>query len=291
MIKSVVHSPWSVVKILVGAAVLLFLLPTTDCRLPTAWAVEVEPARLELTIPADEPTQGQMEIRNRSAGIVGVRIQAGPYRFLQTSVRMSSAESWLTFEPESFTLAAGATTSVRYTIRPPENVADDTAGEYVAAILVDELPADATGDAGEVPPDAARRISIIPRLALPVYLQIQGRQLRQVEVSEMSAKKERPRLLRIETTLRNRGTVHVRPEGALAVFKGVTSQLYRGAPLGKSLPLLPTASLAYPVVMPLPEPGRYRAVVTVAPYDGGEIFQRESAFEVTEEGEVIQTQK
>ncbi len=58
MKKSVVRSPWSVVKLLVGvAAAFFFFLPTTDCRLPTAWACPgckealsgQDPASLQLT--------------------------------------------------------------------------------------------------------------------------------------------------------------------------------------------------------------------------------------------------
>ena len=271
------------------------LLAASLCRTVSASAVEVEPARLELTIPADEPAQSELKVSNRSERAVGVQIGAGPYRFLQSRLTLPSAESWLAFEPQSFTLAPGATTSVRVTISPPENAVQDTAGEYVAAVLVDELPAENQAARGE-PTEGLSRISIVPRLALPVYLQIRGRQLRQVEVSKLSVdaaleKKGLSNFLRIETTLRNLGTVHVRPEGAVAIFHQASGRLYRGAPLGKSLPLLPTASLTYPVALPLPEPGRYRVVVTVEPYDEGEIFQRESVFEVTKEGEVIQAQR
>ncbi len=260
-------------------------------------ALDVEPIRLELVIPPDRPTREQMTISNPLSKAVSVRVSRGAYRFLQEQVKLPSAEQWLELKPDSFVLAPGASTVVELTVTPPANLPLDTAAEYVAAILVDELPAEPEGQA--LP--GASRIHVVPRLALPVYLQIDGRRRLAVELSALklsvksqdpsrNLEEEVPALLRIDTVLKNRGTVHVRPTGSVTLFDGETGDLTRSEPLGRALPLFPAATLTLPAFLPLPRPGSYRAVVTVEPY-ADEILQAEAHFRVTEEGAVIMAEE
>jgi hypothetical protein len=168
-------------------------------------------------------------------------------------------------------------------VSPPANLLQDAAGEYLAAILVDELPADTP-----VIARTASTITVVPRYALPVYLMIQGRERIEVEWADLSVKPGQPPweqgvspLLRIEAVLKNSGSVHVRPTGTVTIVHREGS-LYQTIPLGKSLPLLPGGTLKIPALLPLPPPGEYKAIVTLetAP---GETPQREIAFEVTPE--------
>lgn len=260
---------------------LLFLL----LLLPSAClALEVEPLRLELAIPAEQPTGGELEIRNPGDKSVEVRLSSGPYRFMQPNLKLPSCQDWLRFEPERFTLAAGATATVAYVISPPENLSMDAAAEYVGAIQVDQFAAE-QGPKGK----KEARVTIVPRLALPVYLMIRGRQKVQMELSgvRLEAQEGERKLLRIDTTLKNRGTVHTRPSGTFALFQG-DGQVYRAGPLGKGLPLLPTASLTLTSYLPLPPPGPYRLVTTVEVPEGGDLLQKETRVEITEDGQVIQ---
>jgi hypothetical protein len=117
-----------------------------------------------------------------------------------------------------------------------------------------------------------------------------------VEIADLSAQVAQPlagtevrgvsaELLRLDTTLKNLGSIHTRPTGNLAVFDE-GGRVVRAVGLGKSPPLLPTATLTLPTILPFPAPGRYKAVVTVEAQEG-HLLQREHRFEVTEEGEVI----
>ncbi len=268
----------------------LWGLAMTACLFaPPVLAVEVEPARLELTVPLGEPTQAELKITNTGPRPVGVRLSAGPYRHFQQGLRIPTAQDWITFEPSFFTLAPDAVSTVAVIAHPPGSLADDPAGEYLAAILVDELPAEEPERAG------LSRISVVPRIALPVYLRILGRERVEVEITGLSAQVAQPltgdgarrsaELLRLDTTLKNGGSVHTRPAGNLAVFNA-EGQVVRAVGLGRSPPLLPTATLTIPTLLPLPDPGRYKAVVTVEAQDG-QLLQREHRFEVTGEGEVI----
>lgn len=265
--------------------------------LSVSLALEVEPSRLELTVPADGPAQEQMTISNPLPKAVSVRISRGAYRFLQEQVKLPSAEEWLGLKPDSFVLAPGASTVVELTATPPPNILQDTAAEYVAAILVDELPAEPERES----PAGSSRINVVPRLALPVYVQIHGRKRLEVELAALKVsvktqdasknlEEEVPALLRIDAVLKNRGTVHVRPTGSVTLFDGETGDLTRSEPLGRALPLFPTAAVTIPTFLPLPRPGSYRAVVTIEPY-ADEILQSEAHFQVTDEGTVVMTEE
>ncbi len=259
----------------------------------SAFAVEVEPTRLELKVPANQPTRGELQISNRGHQPVEVRLSAGPYRFLDPKLKLPSCQDWFRFEPARLTLAAGATTAVAYTVTPPSNLDVDTAGEYLGAILVDQLPAEA-----EKTPQGKARMTIVPRLALAVYLMIQGKDRVEVELSDVKAarfegqnpkdemREPPPDLLRIDVTLKNRGSVHVRPSGTTALFDG-EGHLVRASPLGKSMPLLPTADMTIPALLPLPPAGGYRLVTTIEVIEGV-VLQKEISFEVTPEKNVAQ---
>lgn len=266
----------------------LTLLAMALMALPySALALEVEPLRLELAIPAEQPTGGGLEIRNTGDKSVEVRLSSGPYRFMQPNLKLPSCQDWLRFEPERFTLAAGATATVAYVISPPENLSLDAAAEYLGAIQVDQFPAEPAAKGA-----AEARVTVVPRLALPVYLMIRGRERVQVELSEvrLEAQEGEQKLLRIDTTLRNRGTVHTRPSGTFALFQG-DGQVHRAGPLGKGLPLLPTASLTLTSYLPLPPPGPYRLVTTVELPEGGDLLQKETRVEITEDGGVVTESK
>ena len=276
------------------------LLLFTSILLHSSWAVavEVEPSRLELKIPAGQPAHGELRISNRGHNAVEVRVSAGPYRFPNPNMKLPSCEGWFHFEPSRFTLAQGAATSVAYTATPPANLDVDTAGEYLAAILVDQYPAQ-TEQPATPPAGPQSRLTVVPRIALAVYIGIEGRDRVQMELGSPKARKiesgatggkeAHPDLLLLEVPLKNLGTVHVRPSGTYALFEQ-EGHLYRTAPLGKSMPVLPGGGMTIPSVLPLPPEGRYRWVITVEVQEGT-LLQKEAAIEITKEGAVVLEEK
>ena len=284
-----------------------------------ALGVEVEPSRLELTISPEEPTQGTLKLNNLSGRAVQVQVTPGAYRSFLANVSLPSAEGWFLFEPNVLTMAPKASSNIQYIIQPPANLRNDTAGEYLAAILIDEFPiekevpppAPAVGDRiltqpwgtgtsfqpseteTPTPPsedDASAtrgRLTIVPRFAMPVYLKIRGRERIAVEVTNVSVQSAKTSdLLAVEVTLVNRGTVHVRPGGNLAILDSDGRPL-TAYPLGKALPLLPTATMTIPTLIPLPDSGRYKALVTIEVQTATPI-QKEVPFEVDIEGRVME---
>jgi len=273
-----------------GKAILAaFVLLTPFTLHPSpVFSVEVEPTRLELKIQPDQPTRGELKISNPGRQPVEVRLSAGPYRFLDPKLKLPSCQDWFRFEPDRLTLAAGAATSVAYTVTPPSNLDVDTAGEYLGAILVDQYPAEQP-----VRPEQAvgqtSHLTVVPRLALAAYLMIQGREQVEVELTGVRVRRSKgqssPDLLRIDVALKNNGTVHVRPSGTYALFDA-ENHLVRGSPLGKGMPLLPTAGMTIPVLLPLPPAGRYRLVVTIEVQEGT-VLQKETLFEVAPDKTVL----
>ncbi len=257
--------------------------------------MEVEPSRLELKIPAGQPAHGELQISNRGHKPVEVRVSAGPYRFPNPNAKLPSCEGWFRFEPDRFTLAQGATTSVSYTATPPVSLDVDTAGEYLAAILVDQYPVETEQPEGS----PSSQLTVVPRMALAVYIGIEGRdrvetelgplKARKIESGATGGKQAHPDLLLLEVPVKNLGTVHVRPSGTYALFDE-EGHLVRTAPLGKSMPLLPGAGMTIPAVFPLPPEGRYRWVITLEVKEGT-VLQKEAALEITKEGAAVLEEK
>ena len=201
------------------SGMIVSLLTAHSLQLSAVFAVDVEPQRVELTIPEDEVTEATLEISNRGSRAVQVKLQTGPYRAFQPGLTFPSAQNLIQFEMDTFTLAPKANSTVSYAVTPPPNVEQDTAGEYLAAILVDEWPAEKAVSTSE----SGATLTVVPRLAIPVYLKIQGREWIEVGIEEVriqdQASDSSSDLLNVTTSLRNRGTVHVRPTGTVALFE------------------------------------------------------------------------
>ena len=248
-----------------------------------AYAVDVDPMRLELTIPADRPSRNVLIISNSGERTVNAHISPAPYRFLQTGATCPpSAESWFTFEPsKDVTLAPGDSKKITCIVTPPAIVRNDPHAEYVAALLVDELPAEEAQ-----PAKNGAQITVVPRFALPVYLLIQDRKQVQAEITDLVLKPgATPGLLRTETTIENKGTIHLRPSGTITLFQQSGHTVLQSTPLGKAVPLFPSSTLHIPAVVPLPAPGRYKAVATIY-LDPDRVIQKEKNFEVLPDGTV-----
>ncbi len=300
--------------------------------LTPAEAVDIDPSRIELAVSYQQTPEGDLTISNQSPRTVEVRIKTDGYRYFQKGPALPSCRDWLKFDLPSFTLGAGASTRVHYRVDFPENIAQDTAAEYVAAILIDQLPVEnasnlpypkpeipapgvlpaknvsgpiagaipAGGSAGPRSADALKasgKITIVPRIALPVYIQIKERSQVRVELEEVSMKKAQemavgpsgepaPELIRFDVRLSNRGTVHIRPAGNYAVFKEDGSLLKSGS-LGKSLPILPGSELTVPMLLPIPRQGQYRTVITIDA-EQEKLLQKELFFEVSAIGELTE---
>ncbi len=262
----------------------VLILSAIRYPLSAVYAVEVQPTRLELTVSLQEPYQGTLEVTNRASKAVEVRLSTGPYRYLEPGLKLPSAQGWFAFEPDRLTLAPGGSSTIHFVITPPPNVIDDTAGEYLAAILVDEFPVGGTASP-EKERGSARtggKITVVPRYAMPVYLKIEGREILKLEIAGLTPSIDNEKKLnKIEIALKNTGNVHLRPIGTLALFNA-EGGIVLTQPVGKGVPILPTAISKIPTLLPYLSAGRYRAVVTMEPWER-EMLQKEITFEIPSE--------
>lgn len=265
-----------------------------------ALAVDVDPLRLELTGAPGQTLSGTLTIANPKSEPVRIAAQAGAYRYVFTAhtippngapARLPSCESWITLPAEAL---AGAPVPERsaidltYTITIPETAWQ--AGEYVAALLIDELPAEASAEApaeasAEAPAEGSDRstITIRPRIAIPVYVLMGGLNA-DGRIAAMSADTPQAGTTRLLLTIANDGPIHIRPTGSVIISDeqgAVVSRL----PLGRTIPIFPKFQEGIPFALPTMIPGRYQAVATVQ-IGASNLLQQTLAFMVAEDGRV-----
>jgi hypothetical protein len=185
---------------------------------------------------------------------------------------LPSCKNWITFDHDRLKLKKGQTSQVQYAINAPAVMA----GEYVAAILIDEeQPAE------ELKPSEKSqvRIKITPRISIPVYIAAKNSLRRSCIISDLSAAlSSDKKSAEIYVTLKNTGTVHVRPATSIVVLDeyGILSGKFS---LGKSLPLFPDFGEKLSSVWKPRFSGRYTIVATVD-IGTGALIQKSMSFEV-----------
>jgi hypothetical protein len=97
-----------------------------------------------------------------------------------------------------------------------------------------------------------------------VYVTIQGTEKTSAEISNIEVLKiPQTQALKIEATVANTGTVHIRPFGTIIILDSETNEIIKTLSTGKSLPIFPHFQQRLPTVWHAPEPGYYTAVVTI----------------------------
>lgn len=267
-----------------------------------ALAVDVEPLRLELTGTPGQTLTGTLTVTNARAEAVRVIAQPGPYRYTFTAhtvppaapnaQRLPSCESWITLAAPEAPVAEHATAAIRYTVTIPPTAGQQPAGEYVAALVVDELPVDSAPSPTLSPRGGEEQgegghgtITLVPRVAIPVYVLLAGRQTPGGRIAALTAEAHGPGMTRLLLSLANDGDVHLRPTGSVLISNARGAVVAR-APLGRTIPIFPRFQEGIPFLFPL-APGRYTAVVTVH-FGNPELHQQTLSFKVTTDGRVQQ---
>lgn len=258
-------------------------------------AVEVEPLRLEVTGRPGETLTGSLTLTNPRATPVQVTATTGGYRYSFTAHttppadaadrRLPSCEAWVSLRPATLELAPHSTAELAYAVAVPEDAARSPAGEYVAAVLVDERPAGQRAVAPAPAADAGQStLTIVPRIAIPLYVMLDGRQAPRGRIAALTASAgPAPGTTRLLLTIANDGRTHLRPSGTLIVANDRHEVVWRNG-LGRTIPIFPKFQDGIPFLIPLP-PGRYTAVATVD-LGGPELAQQEAQFTVTADGKV-----
>ncbi len=272
---------------------LALLVGTALGGLDVAEAVEIDPPRLEVIGKPGQPVTATLTLVNHQAQPILVHTHTNPYRYLFTAHTipptdvaaqpLPSCQSWITINHEELPLAAKTSGTLVLTITIPKTAAESPAGEYVASVLVDEQVERRAAAA----PAGASTLTILPRIAIPVYVMLEGRNAPNGRIAAFTASGGRPgtppTVVRLLLTLANDGRTHLRPTGTFLVTNAQQEVVYRGG-VGRTGPIFPRFQEGIPVLIPLAA-GRYRAVATVD-LGGPTPAQRELAFTVTDHGQV-----
>jgi len=261
----------------------LILLFSVCCFLSsilTAYAVDIEPMRLEYSLKAGKTYSGSFTINNSSNFAVDVLADTGEYRYIFSEGmippdgkigKLPSCRKWLQFEKTEFSLYPGQSIEVPFTIKVP----GDAAQEHLCAVIFDEkITPDKTTDeqkTGNV------QVRVIPRFSVPVYISIEDKGRISAEIKEISVMPEpQTKGVTLNITLKNTGTSHIRPYGTLVVLNQ-NGDVIKNLPIGKSLPLFPGYQVTIPVICPKLPIGNYSAVATVE-ISKDAIIQKKASF-------------
>ncbi len=245
---------------------------------PVVWPSEaqgfgfsVEPARVQISVPAGKRRGQTLTVRNDRPDeaihfTVYVRdvihLPDGTHDYPPPGSTEWSGASWIQVVPTELEVPAGGSRDVRVSVLAPP----DAAGGHYAVVFFEAGPSYA-GQEG---------ISVNFRVGAIVEAVVRGTervaaQLQDVAFSEPSA---------IRAEVFNGGNVLIRPAGSVRVF-GVDGQKVRQVPFNPSLlGVLPRTlrSISSPIAEPLP-PGRYRARVELD-YGASTLLVGEHAFVV-----------
>lgn len=253
------------------------------------FAVEVEPSRIEISLPPGQTSSTLIKVTNWLDYSVNIDVKADTYRYIFTDntippkkgKKLSSCQNWFKFEPDEFELSPKASMYIKCVIDVPK----DAKEEHVASILFDEEGLVTTY---EKDPHKSGNITlqVVPRFTIPIYITIQGNEIISAEISDMKVV-EGPAVgsIKTEITLHNKGTVHLRPSGTL-LFMDSKENIAKTLPIGESLPIFPDYKERIPVYYrELLEPGNYTAICTVN-IGEGKLLQKKTKFKITEDYEL-----
>jgi len=251
------------------------------------FAVEVEPHRFELSLPAGETSVVIIKLTNWHDYTVNINIAPDYYRHILTenaipprgeTKKLSSCENWIKLEPNEFELGSKSSMQVKCIINVPAGAKK----EHVASILVDEKGLVTTYEESISKPGNIT-LELIPRFTIPLYIMPKGSETVSAKIEDMKIM-EGPALgtIKAEIILHNNGTAHIRPSGNL-VFVDSEGELTKTIPIGEGLPVFPDYKEKIPVYYPeMLEPGTYAAICTIN-IGEGKLLQRKIHFRVTED--------
>ena len=254
-----------------------------------AYAVEIDPMRIEYSLEPGRTYSGSFHLKNSSTLAVDIFVSTGEYRYIFSAgaippqdpkkSRLASCQDWFQFENTKFSLNPGEFADAKFTIKVPA----DASSEHLCAVIFDEKrnlqEAKADEKTGVV------RIQLTPRFSIPVYISIKGVEKAEAKITDLRVVSEYQKDgAIINLTLENTGNVHIRPLGTVVILNQ-NGELIKNIPAGKSSPVFPGYKETIPVICQKLPPGNYTVVATVE-ISKDNLIQKKTTFTFTKSGEV-----
>lgn len=253
-----------------------------------AYALDIDPMRLEYTIAPGKTYSGSFRISNPSNFAVDVFLSTDEYRYIFTEgtippedkrKALPSCKGWFQFGRTKLSLNPGEFADAKFFITVPKNAAR----EHLCAVIFDEKRTlekiTAKAKAGNV------QLHVTPRFSIPVYVSIKNTARAEAAITDVAASSgPNGDSVKIDITLKNTGTIHIRPFGTL-VMLNQNSEIVKDLPIGKTLPLFPGYTTQIPVICPNLPAGKYSAVATIE-ISENTIIQKKTIFVLRNTGEI-----
>jgi len=232
--------------------------------------LNVWPPKIEISALPGESQTGVINVQNPtsfkhrvSAYPLNVRMTLyGDLEFTEDSLSYGCVE-WLYLNPMEFDLPQGATQPVRYTIKVPENAV----GSHIGVLFFHTKPVAAIKNSGS---------QVVARVGSIMLVTVPGSGEKSAEVTGLAVKKPSASGPAVaEVTIKNNGSMLLRPEGTLELKNE------RGLTLGKMMvneareAVFPFSQRAFRLPLENIEPGRY-TLEAILDYGGAEILAAEA---------------
>lgn len=165
--------------------------------MPAAWGVSVNPTVVELRAATGTQTRGVFRVTNDTDQPVAITVELEP--LAPTSYAPRRPDEWVQVTPTALSLAPNEQAEVAFVVSiPPETI-----GELAAEVVfVQSLGAGSPG-------------GIQVRFGMALYASVAGTERLELEVGSVELRRGTPSTVRIPIT--NRGNVHCRPAGTVAI--------------------------------------------------------------------------
>jgi hypothetical protein len=196
----------------VAFALLLMPYSTADA----AVGVRIQPIKVSTTLDKGEEAVGFIELTNESDEVESVIIEASVedfvpleggsnISFVPRTEGLTTAADWITLDvPDSFELARGEKTRVKYTIKTPE---DAEPGSHFSVVFFKALKKDDSG-----------QLKVGTRVGSLFFITVPGNYLQKGDIEDFTAPGfVDEAVVPFKIHFKNTGTVHFEPKGTIFV--------------------------------------------------------------------------
>lgn len=239
------------------------------------------PSRFEVSLPPGEIAEGDYYVQNDTDQNVHIVVEPENWFKEAYDYGKLDIKDWVEFDVYEFTLLPKEIKKLRLRIKVPT----DVKGELVAQIFFTSVVLREDGQPAE---------SIKARIGGVLYVAIKGTEIVDAEIRDAAISKESNEgmeILKVEINVKNKGNVHIRPEGFVAIEDNAGKKLVK-LDLVSGQPALPAQEIRYYALWDKPElkAGTYKASVAIS--YGKELNMEKTAvlekvFEVDKDGKVM----